>query len=210
MANCPTDCLDFELTGNPTAGCEVFPVRKRTPSRLAFMKCDIALPTPFTEANTKPLFDNKTIVLSSPLANFTVNDPETEDIPVHDCAPVHKLVNRRTITFEDRIRIEVAAQVGPPEVEANPFYDYDYWLNKLEHRLQLRYGIVFCNGDFMFIRDEKGNLMEAWFDIFLSFQRLANNGGQLEFKKGEIAFQGDPFDLRNRPDFNLNEFGIYV
>lgn len=177
------------------------------------MKCDIVLPGTFDATTTPPLFDivapatSAEIVMSSPLRNVVINDPETEDIIIHDCAPAQKFVNRRSITFEDTIKIEVPAVVGPPAVPANFFYDYDVWKNKKEHRLLLRYGLVFCNGDFIFARDEDGNLMEAWFDVFLSYQKLANNGGSLEFKKGSLEFIGDPMDFA-KPDFNLVDLGI--
>lgn len=207
---CPENCADFELIGNPTAGCQT-KMRKRTISRFAFMGCGIELPNPFTSLNTKPLFEGTSgspgtppvIVLSSPLANVVVNDPETEEVLVHDCAPPEQFVNRRIITAEDRIAIEVT---GDP---SNLWFDYDFWKDKKEHKLLLRYGLVYCNGDFVFARDEDGNLMEASLSAFISFQKLQNNGGTIEFKKVALAFSGDPLDFR-KPDFNLKTFGINV
>jgi hypothetical protein len=73
----------------------------------------------------------------------------------------------------------------------------------------LRYGFVFCDGDFIFAKDENGNLMEAWFDVYLSYQKLANNGGSLEFKKGNLDFSGDPMDFQPT-EFNLPAFGINI
>ena len=208
---CPTACTGFDLIPLPTAGCTLSAFRKNTIARLAFMKCDIVLPPTFDQTTTPPLFTgpNPDIVMSSPLRNVVVNDPETEDIIVHDCAPPQKFVNRRTLSFEDAIKIEVPESPGPPIVPANPFFDYDWWKDKKEHRLLLRYGWANCAGDFFFARDENGNLMEAWFDVFLSYQKLGNNGGTLEFKKGTLEFSGDFMDF-NKPDFNLVTFGINV
>jgi hypothetical protein len=212
MGYCPDNCIDWQLVGNPTGGCNLDTFRKRTLSRIAFMPCNVDLPDPFTAQNTLGLFQpvgDAVIVMSSPLANVVVNDPETEEITVHDCIPAQKVVNRRVITFEDRIKIEIPAITVPDAVPANLFYDYDFWKDKKTKRLLLRYGLAYCNGDFVFARNADGTLMEAWFDIFLAYQKLSNNGGTLELKKGSIEFQGDPLDFV-KPDFNLNEFGITV
>jgi hypothetical protein len=212
---CPDDCANFDMISNPRGGCPENKIRKRTPSRFAFMSCGIALPSTFTAETTKPLFLGDTttdppvapvIVLSSPLANIVVNDPTTEEVIVHDCMPALQYVNGRIITAEDRIAIEIAAQGQNP---ANPFFDYDFWKDKKEKSLRLRYGLVYCNGDFVFARDENGVLMEASLQAFISYQKLQNNGGTIEFKKVSLAFQGDPLDFI-KPDFNLIDLGINI
>lgn len=204
---CPANCANFFLIGNPTAGCDLTALRKRTLSRIAFMSCSADIPDPVTEQNAPGLFNagDAVIVVSNPLV-MTVNDPEQEEIVVHSCMPPIKVTNRRVISFEDKIKVEIPADVDN-NVTANPFYDYDFWKDKKSKRLMLRYGLVYCNGDFVFARNEDGSYMEAWFDVFLAYSALANNGGTLEIKKGTLEFQGDPLDFA-KPDFNLVDLGI--
>lgn len=203
MGFCPANCQNTTLVPNPTGGC-VFDTRNVAINRVAFMICGIELPDPFTAANTAPLFADGSIIASSPLANVVWADPETEDVLVHDCLPAQKYVTKRTLTFEDRIALQITS--GSPAT-TNKFADYDFWKDKLEHRLLLRYGLIYCNGDFKFARNPDGTLMEGYFNMILSGQRLNNNGGTIELKKGSIDFFKDPLDL-TPPDFNLVEFNI--
>jgi len=213
--NCPDSCQDLGLVANSTAGCPPEKFRKRTLSRIAFMSCGIALPSNFTELNTKPLFLGTTgdpgtpasIVLSSPLANVTWEDPTTEDVLIHDCAAPVPVTTGRILTAEDRIAIEMPTGVLPET--GNMFADYDFWKDKKVKHIRLRYGLVFCNGDFQFARDEYGRLLQAPLQAFLAYQKLGNNGGSIEFKKIRLAFQTDPMDFV-KPDFNLIDFGIEI
>jgi hypothetical protein len=205
MGLCPAQCTDGSLTGIPGDICPTFTTRNKAMSRLGLMLCGISLPSEFTQETVQPLFDSKEIVLSSVLRNFQWSDPETEDVIIHDCAPPQKQVTKRTLSFEDVIAISVTS--GSPAT-VNKYFDYDFWKDKKDKRLLLRYGIVYCNNDFKFARNADGSLMEAWFDVILSGQRLNNGGGTVEFKKGTIDFAGDPLADFAAPDFNLTELGI--
>ncbi len=204
MAFCPAACANIDLLPLPTGGCD-FRTRFMSINRIAFFNCNLAIPDPPDDTNLPPLFADGSIVLSSPLRNLVINDPETEDVVIHDCMPPAQVATRRIITFEDAIAISETI-VGPPDIE-NKYADYDFWKDKKTHRALLRYGFVACNGDFWFAKDENGNYLEAWFDIFISGQKLANGGGTLEIKKGTLAFAGDPLNFFP-PDFNLVEMGI--
>lgn len=210
MALCPAECVDFDLIPNPIGGCSDGTLRERRISRIAFMKCDIELPSEYTALTVAPLFATETqsIFLSQPLANITVNDPEFEDVKIHDCVPLQQIITRRTIDFQDRLQVTIPAVEGPPAVPANPFGDYALWQNKLDHRLYLRYGFVYCNGDFVLAKDKNGNLLEGWFNVFLAYENIANDTKTIEFKKGTLSFLADPLALYNTPEFNLNDLGI--
>lgn len=208
MAFCPSACATIDLIGNPAGGCD-FATRKLTINRLAFFNCNLDIPDPMDITSIPPLFTGGDIVVSSPLRNVNWSDPEFEDLQIHDCVPPSRVLTKRQLAFEDVIAVASPAVTGPPPVPANDYADYDFWKDKKVHRLLLRYGFVGCNGDFWFARNPDGTMMEGWFDIYISGQRLGNAGGTIEIKKGTIDFAGDPLDFYP-PDFNLVEFGIDV
>lgn len=212
MALCPADCLDFDLIDNPTGGCPKPEFRERRISRIAFFKCDTTFPDPATAENIEPLFTGatKAVYLSSPLANVVVNDPEFEEVKIHDCVPNSRIITQRVVDFEDRVKVEFPAVEGPPAVPANPFGDYAKWQNILDHQLYLRFGFVYCNGDFVIAKDKNGGYLEAWINVFVSFQNIANDMKTIEIKKGSMAFLNDPLAMYNVPAFNLTELGISV
>ena len=207
MGFCPDSCASIELIPNPVGGCD-FATRKLSISRLAFFNCNLAIPDPPTDVSIPPLFTDGSIVISSPLRNVVMNDPETEDVVIHDCMSPARFITRRQMTFEDIIAITTVTGTPPDEI-TNKYADYDFWRDKKKYRMILRYGLIACNGDFWFARNEDGTFMEAYFDIFISGQKLGNAGGTVEIKKGTIDFTGDPLNFYP-PDFNLVDLGIQV
>ncbi|RYD50668.1 MAG: hypothetical protein EOP52_13485 [Sphingobacteriales bacterium] len=207
---CPDQCNDIELIGNPIGGCPAPAMRKRKLSRLAFMACGIALPSEYTALTTKPLFEGegRVIFLSSPLANIQLEDPTTEQVVVHDCMPAIEDITGRRLTAEDRIAVEVPIQGGGTD----KFGDFIFWKDKRKQWLRMAYGVVYCNGDFMFLRDENGNLISGSLQAHTGYQALTANGansGTIEFTKVSLNVNGDPFSFA-KPDFNLKTFGINV
>ncbi len=207
---CPSGCASPALIGQPTGGCDLPKPRQRTPSRLAMFFCNLALPSPFTSANTTPLFAaGGGIVVSSSLANVTLEEPTTEDVLVDDCTPPDPTVTGRILTFEDRTPVSVPDDPATTGVnEADPWRDWTFWKDKLARRRLLRYGLIYCNGDVHIARNPNGSLMEAMLSGHVAYQRLGT-GKQIEFVKGRLAFSEDPLYF-NKPDFNLVTFGITV
>jgi len=196
MAFCPADCATFTLIDNPTAGCEL-KTRRRNVDKIGFFACSLDLPSPLTCENLEPLITNKSIVFSSSLANVEFQDPQFEELQIADCRPSERIITNRTVTFQDRIAVEIPAVAGPPAVAANPFYDYDFWKDKRTKRALLRYMFVFCDGTIVIPKDEFGKPMAASFDVFLSYERQGQGGNSyiLEIKKGQLDFKGDPLDF---------------
>jgi hypothetical protein len=210
MAFCPADCASFTLIDNPTAGCDL-KTRRRNVDKIGFFACSLDLPSPLTCINLEPLITSKAIVFSSSLSNVEFQDPQFEELQIADCRPAERIITNRTVTFQDRIAVEIPEVVGPPAVAANPFYDYDFWKDKRTKRALLRYMFVFCDGTIMIPKDESGKPMAASFDVFLSYERQGQGGNSyiLEIKKGQLDFKGDPLDF-NVPalDVSTCEFSI--
>ncbi len=210
MAFCPADCASFTLIDNPTAGCDL-KTRRRNVDKIGFFPCSLDLPAPLTCINLEPLITAKSIVFSSSLANVEFQDPQFEELQIADCRPAERIITNRTVTFQDRIAVEIPAVIGPPAVDANPFYDYDFWKDKRTKRALMRYMFVFCDGSIVIPKDENGRPMAASFDVFLSYERQGSGGNSyiLEIKKGQLDFKGDPLDF-NVPalDASTCEFSI--
>jgi hypothetical protein len=205
MGLCPNQCGDTTLVGNPQTSCTTT-VRKTTPNRVFFYLCDTTLPDPIDDTNIVPLFDNGEIVASMPLANVTFADPTYEEVIKDDCSVPDRFIVSREMTFEDRYA--VASSAGSPAVVTD-YLDYDFWQDKLDNQTRLNYMIGYCNGDVKVARDTDGSLLTASITAVLNYQRPANAGGKsTEFKQVSILFQGDPLDLRNKPEFNLVDAGI--
>lgn len=206
MGLCPSSCGDITLIGNPTADC-ITSIRQTTPSRIAFFPCNTTLPSPITDSAIKALFDDGTIVASSPLANITWGDPTYEEVPIDDCSVPQQILVSREVTFEDRVA--VTDNSGSP-ASYNDYKDYDFWQDKKDNQTKLNYIIIYCNGDAKIGYDEDGvTLLTARITAVLNYQRPANAGGKsVEFKQVSILFQGDPINLANKPQFNTEEAGI--
>jgi hypothetical protein len=196
MAFCPADCASFTLIDNPTAGCDL-KTRRRNVDKIGFFPCSLDLPAPLTCANLEPLITAKSIVFTSSLANVEFQDPQFEELQIADCRPAERIITNRTVTFQDRIAVEIPAVTGGDPVPANPFFDYDFWKDKRTKRALMRYMFVFCDGSIVIPKDENGKPMAASFDVFLSYERQGSGGNSyiLEIKKGQLDFQGDPLDF---------------
>lgn len=203
---CPSNCTDVVLSNNPTGDCPNTGFRKLTPSRVVFALCNVTLPNPYTNANTAPLLTSGQISFSSPLANFQLADPEQQDVLISDCMPALKVTTKRSFTAEDRIKIELKDGEG---VVTDAYFDYKYWKNKKQNKLLLRFGIMMCNGDVYWAKDENGNLIEGSFNAFVSFLNLGEGLGTIELKKIEVSVQGDFLDF-NEPDFNAYQLGLAI
>lgn len=152
------------------------------------------------------LFNANQLVFSSALGNIVPADPTTEDITIDECNAALKVIDTRTITFEDRIAINNTT--FSPSVDA-PYFDYNFWQDKNDQQLQLNVMIAYCDGDVIIPLDGNGNPLKATMLVYLSFQKPQTQGGAwVEFKKGEITFRGDPFSMTTPPSWNYITAGI--
>lgn len=203
MALCPTNCGSIELLGNPTGSC-ITDIRQNTLARVHFWPCDVTLPDPITGA-IAPLYTDGTIVRSSELGNFTINDPTTRDIIVSACRPARRIVDTREIVFQDRISI--SAEVGSP-ITTNAYWDYEFWKDKLQYEFRLNTMWEFCSGDVVIPKDKDGNPLAVSMMGFLNWEQPTTAGGAwVEFKQFSFIYQGDPFFFE-APDFNVITEGI--
>jgi hypothetical protein len=209
MGLCPTQCAAWDQVGNPIGGCN-FGTRDRTVDRILFFSCKLALPSPFTAANVAPLFANKSIVASMPLSNVQWGEPEIATENLANCVPDYEKVVSREMTFEDNIAVVISDNPATSGVdETNEYWDYDFWQDKVDHRMLLRYGIVYCNGDVVIAKEPSGKPMEAALNAYLSAKDKTAGKGQVEMKVGKLKFNGDPLAFgAAKPDFNLNDFEI--
>lgn len=192
---CPANCADQELIAMPDAGCEIR-TRKRGLFKLGLFACSTALPDPLTCENIEALIDGGGLVFTSPLVNAEFAAPEYEDLVVADCLPGQQRVISRTLTFQDRIAVDVPEGVsGIPA--ANPFADLKFWGNKQKIGLSLRYMFLWCDGTIDLAKDELGKPMAASFQVYRNFERQGTGGNSytLEYKQGTIVFKGDPLAL---------------
>lgn len=196
MAQCPADCGEIELLGNPVQ-CEIQP-RYKIPSRFHFYACNTTLPDPLEASALEALFESGAIVTSSQLANFTLNDPTFTDVAMTDCAPPLRVITSREITFQDRVAI--TATQGSPAI-SNAYFDYAFWDDKQSKSLSLNYMIEYCDGDVVIALDSNGQPLSANLQIWLNHDTTAP-GKKVEFKSGSIVFNGDPMALSNPPAFN--------
>lgn len=205
---CPQNCGTTVLVKNPQTAC-VTSIRQKTLSRIAFFDCNTTLPDPYTGAAFKALFDSGAIVASMPLGNIQWADPATEDIPVDDCTPARQFIQTREMTFEDRIAVSKTS--GSPSV-TDEYFDYDFWQDKVDNQLILRYMLIYCDGDVVIPTDRAGNPLGATMLAYLSGQRSQTQGGATtEFKRGSLRFQGDPLAFHTaKPAFNYIEAAISI
>lgn len=209
MGFCPDNCADITLIGNPAGGCN-FGSRERTIKRLHFFSCKTALPDPLTEAAVKALYTSKAIVVSMPLANVQWGEPEINTENLSDCVPDFEKVVAREMTFEDNIAVVISDDPATSGVnEANKYWDLDFWADKMQHRMLLRYAIEYCNGDVVIAKNPDGTPMEASLNVYLSAKDKTAGKGKLEMKVGKLKFNGDPLAFAQaKPDYNMNDYNI--
>lgn len=200
---CNDACGEESLIDNPQI-CELTP-RLTTPSQLGFYLCNTSWPSPLTPEGIAALINSNEVVWSNPLANVTFNDPTTQDVQISDCLPSSRVVASRELTFQDRVAVSMN---GGSPAEEEPFYDYDFWLDKVGKKLSMYYLIRYCNGDVKFANGTNGQPLSADLLVTLNYERATTNGSpSIEFKQGSAIFNGDPLDIRNKPLFNIADNG---
>lgn len=195
---CNDACGDLTLIENPII-CNFEP-RRKTLSQLGFYACSTSFPSPLTPEGIEALLTSGEIVWSSELSAVTPNDPTTEDVSVSDCRPATRVIVSREITFQDRIAINV--EQGSPLVPA-PYWDYDFWKDKVDKKLSLNYLWRYCDGDVVFANGSNGLPLTADLLVFLNWDAVNNGAPRVEFKQISLIFNGDPLALSNKPLFNI-------
>lgn len=203
MAYCPADCgTDALVPGS--IPCELTP-RYTGIKRFHFFNCSTSLPDPLDATALEALYTADSIVMSSELANVTLNDPSFQEVALSTCRPALRVVSSREITFQDRIALTVAE--GSPAVD-NTFYDYDFWADKMPRGLTMNYMVEYCNGDVTIAKDAQGNYLSADLQVWLNEEAPSTQGGKVvQFKAGSAIFNGDPLNLFNPPAYNRAEDG---
>lgn len=213
---CPADCSDNTLVANDPGSCDLS-IRKRSVDRIGFLLCTTDLPSPFNCANITALVNAGELVFSSQLVNVNWQDPTFEELQIADCRPAEQIITGRIMEFQDRIAI-VKSNSSPWTSGTQNFYDYDFWADKKSKNMRLRYLLTFCDGSVIVARDENGDPMSANLNVFLAHERQGTGGNSyiLEFKKGSLAFKGDPLDFTNKPEedgagniFNINDCNLF-
>lgn len=210
MTFCPTGCTDIELLGRPeNPVCSDLPIRKNAVARFGLFKCSTAIPNPLTCATLSTMIGNGSIVFTESIANVTFGEPQFETQKLSDCAPPLRIVAQRSVNFDDKIAVKIAAI--PPDGEdpgtpANNFYDRDFWGNKRQMAMQMRYLIVTCDGYIEVPRDDDGNPLQATLTVYRDMERtsVGDDESIVEVKRVQIDFKGDPLMLK-APEVNLND-----
>lgn len=197
MGYCPDTCT-IELIVNP-ANC-VPKVRLNTPARLIFYSCATLIPD--SPSAIQDMIESGEIVFSSKLANFTLNDPTYQEIQINDCSPNQRLIASRELTFQDR---EALIGSGGSPATPIPYFDYDFWKNKIQNSPSLNVGIMYCNGEVRLALDDAGNPLSVDLTGFINYDTATTPGApRPEFKQFSAIFNGDPLGF-NKPLFTVNE-----
>lgn len=216
MANCPANCADDTILVNQSSDCEI-KVRERSPDRIGFFPCNVDLPSPFTCAALEALAAANTLTFSSPLANIEIADPEFTEYSVSDCRPSMQIAAGRTINFQDKVAIDIDNSAASPATPNVPFFNYDFWQDKVDKSATLRCMVRYCDGSVEVARDKNGNYLEATISAFKKFEKVTvgRSVKTFEYIQGNIAFSDDPFGLWNKPEltasgaiFNINECSL--
>lgn len=198
MAYCGIDCATTPLTPSPEQ-CILAP-RFTGISRIHFYNCSTSLPDPLTAEALQDLYDDGEIVVTQPLGNITINDPEFQEFQIAACMASQRIVSGREITFQDRIAVTVIE--GSPALP-NQFYDMDFWADKVQRTLTMNYAIEYCDGNVTLALDANGNPLSADLQVWLNEEAPSTPGGKtIQFKAGSIKFNGDPLALTNIPAYN--------
>lgn len=216
MAYCPQDCVTDDIITNQSADCET-KVRERSPDKIAFFPCTVPLPSPFNCAALEALAAANTLALSSPLANIEIGDPEFAEFSVSDCRPSIQIPAGRAINFQDRIAIDIDNSAASPATPSVPFFNYDFWQDKVDKSATLRCMVIYCDGSVEVAKDRNGNYLEATITATKKFEKVTvgRSVKTFEYIQGNIAFSDDPFGLWNKPEltasgaiFNINECSL--
>jgi hypothetical protein len=204
MAFCPADCEEQGMLPNPPADCEL-DIREQGIDRIGFFTCDTTLPEPFTCGALQTLVDNNVLVFSSPLAEIEIADPTQEQVRVAACLPAKNITTERVINFQDRVKKDVPSTTTPSS-PAVPYYENDFWADKVGKAERLRYMLVMCDGSVQVAKDSNGFPLEATLNAFRSYENIGSGGTQksITYIKGTLTFAGDPLDLNNKPELDAS------
>lgn len=205
MAYCPADCEEQELLPNPPADCEL-DIREQGIDKIGFFLCDVTLPEPFTCAALETLVTNNQLAFSSPLAEIEVTDPTQEQVRIASCLPPKNITTERIINFQDRVKKDVPAGASPLISPAQPYYENDFWSDKLDKAERLRYMLVMCDGTVQVAKDSTGSFMEATLNAFRAYETIGTGGTQksITYIKGTLTFAGDPLNLSQKPEMDAS------
>lgn len=206
MGVCPTNCGSSTLVAYPQSSCDA-DLRFDTPARIFFFLCTTTLPSPITNANMLALFNSGDIVASMPLSNVEFGDVTYEEVQKDDCQTPTKIPVSRPLTFQDKYGV---ADTNSPST--GEYLDYDFWQDKLDNQTRLNYMVAYCNGNVKIARKEgTDTLLTASITSVLTYQKPQTAGNQsVEVKQVEMVLNGDPLDLRNKPEFNYIDAGIVL
>ena len=201
---CLTTCVPSQLIGLPDPNCSPG-LRQTTPARLGMYNCDIDLPTGSQSAINAAMLalaNSGDLVFSNALFNVVFEDPTYEEIGVDDCQYPFQSLQTRAMTFEDRYIQDISA-ISP--FIANNFFDYTYWLDKLQNQRNIRFLIGYCNGDFRKV-DFAGSLRG-----YVNYIKPSQIGAvATETKQFRLVFNGDPLAMNNTTFFNAIDAGIIL
>lgn len=203
MGLCSTACVDTTLIST-TSNCDL-QLRIRGIDRVGFFLCNTDLPDPMSCAAIEALVESGALVFSSQLGNVELLDPETEELVIADCIPAVKSVSQRVINFQDRVAVDVAASEASPITAANPYQNYDFWNDKVNKAVALRFLFTYCDGSVQVARDKNGNPLEATVEAYVANERTTGTSPKtIEYIKGTFTFKGDPFALSNKPELDAD------
>lgn len=205
MAFCPADCEDQSVLPNPPADCEL-DIREQGIDKIMFFLCDVTLPEPFTCNALQTLVDNYQLAFSSPLAEIEIVDPVQEQVRVAACLPAKNITTERVINFQDRVKKDIPAGVSPSTSPAVPYYENDFWSDKLDKAERLRYALVMCDGTVQVAKDSSGFPLEATLNAFRAYENIGSGSTQksITYIKGTLTFAGDPLALSSKPELDAN------
>lgn len=215
MAFCPADCADVTITPN-VPECEPRE-RNKNISRLGFFTCDTDIPNPVTQESLEGFVTAGKLSFTSPLSGVDMQDPEYVDLDLQDCRPARSVVSGRTLTFMDKFGIDIPATTSPV-ADPIPYYNQDFWNDKLSNEQTLRYIVVFCDGSFVIAKDENGTPIEASLKAYLKQENIGSAASKrfIQYIMGEARFQSDPLALYNKPEtdgngvvLNMNGWGLF-
>lgn len=204
MAFCPADCENQDVLPNPPGDCEL-DIREMGIDKIGFFLCDVTLPSPFTCMALETLVQNNQLAFSSPLAEIDVTAPTQEQVRIAQCLPSKFITTERVVNYQDRVKRDIPATTSPV-ADAQPYYENDFWQDKLDKAERLRYMFVMCDGTVQVARDASGNFMEATLNAYRSFENIGTGSTvkSITYISGTLTFAGDPFNLSNKPELDAS------
>lgn len=215
MGFCPEDCADVTVNTIPSQ-CEP-KERRRNLARIGFFPCTVSLPEPLTEMALQALVTAGKLAFTSPLANFDPQAPEYSDLDMGDCFPIQKRIAGRTIGFQDRFAIDKEATLSPV-ADPVPFFNYDFWQDKLDKQLLLRTLFVYCDGSVEIQKKRNGEYLEMSLTAYKMQENIGAGTSKyfIEYIVGELQYIQDPQALYIKPEedgsgnvIDINGWGLF-